>query len=159
MNIPFAFTKSETLQNDLRQNFGVKPLLESKTYRTRPCEHLWEHSRWTALTVLALGIAGLPKSADADDRQTLATIAALKRIGATVETDTTPDGLGAGCAHLASLSRLQYLTLAQTVGTDAGLLHMRKLTQLKELHLENTNVTAAGVRELKKALPKLKIVR
>jgi hypothetical protein len=50
-------------------------------------------ARWTALAVLALGFAGPPKSADADDRQTLATIAALKRMGATVETDTTPDGL------------------------------------------------------------------
>ena len=31
--------------------------------------------------------------------------------------------------------------------------------QLEELQVENTKVGAAGVRELKKALPKLKIVR
>jgi len=39
------------------------------------------------------------------------------------------------------------------------LLQLKNLTQLQELHLENTKVTAAGVSELKKALPKLKVVR
>jgi hypothetical protein len=51
------------------------------------------------------------------------------------------------------------MTLAQTRVTDAGLLHLRTLTQLEELHLENTNVAAAGVGELKKARPKVKVVR
>ena len=50
-------------------------------------------ARWPGVAVLALGIARTPKSSHADDQQTLATIAALKRMGAEVETDTTPDGL------------------------------------------------------------------
>jgi hypothetical protein len=43
--------------------------------------------------------------------------------------------------------------------TDVGLLHLKNLTRLEELQLENTKVTATGVVELKKALPKVTIVR
>jgi hypothetical protein len=35
----------------------------------------------------------------------------------------------------------------------------QKLSYLESLNVENTKVTAAGVRELKRARPKLKIVR
>ncbi len=49
--------------------------------------------RCIGVAVLAFGIARPPRAAQADDQQVRETMAALKRMGATVQTDTTPDGL------------------------------------------------------------------
>jgi hypothetical protein len=65
----------------------------------------------------------------------------------------------AGLAHLTNLKRLTHLYLCDTGVTDAGLAHLKRLTGLQRLDLIGTKVTEAGVADLRKALPKVKIVR
>jgi hypothetical protein len=61
---------------------------------------------------------------------------------------------GPGLAHLASLSRLQELSLDATALRDADLHHLAGLCPLVVLSLEGTQVTAPAVEGLK--LPRLK---
>jgi hypothetical protein len=91
-------------------------------------------ARWTAVAVLALGIAGPPKSAHADDQQTPATIAALKRMGATVQTDTTPDGL-------IRVSRVAFFRKALT---NADLVHLESLKDLSSLRIYASEMGVTG---------------
>ena len=88
--------------------------------------------------MLALGIAGPSKSADADDRQTLATIAALKRMGATVQTDTTPDGL----------MRVTDVAISTEDTTDAGMVLLGSLKELSGLQIHGDKISDAGLSHL-----------
>jgi ubiquitin-protein ligase len=65
----------------------------------------------------------------------------------------------ASLKELAELNQLQHLELRNTQVSDAGLKHLAGLQQLKGLRLFNTQVTQEGEATLKKALPKLQIVR
>lgn len=65
----------------------------------------------------------------------------------------------AGLAHLKGASTLRVLVLWDTKVTDRGLTHLTGLTKLSILNVKGTKVTAAGVDTLKKALPKLDVIR
>jgi internalin A len=58
-----------------------------------------------------------------------------------------------------TVKSLQELELASTKVTDAGLKELEELKSLKTLNLFRTEVTDAGVADLRKALPKLAILR
>jgi hypothetical protein len=55
----------------------------------------------------------------------------------------------AGLRYLKALTQLQTLTLSSTQVTDAGLEHLARLTALRELDLNHTKITGAGLRHLK----------
>ncbi|HEY7423755.1 MAG TPA: hypothetical protein VH682_05865 [Gemmataceae bacterium] len=65
----------------------------------------------------------------------------------------------AGLVHLKELKKLQRLDLSNTAITDTALKSLHGLPQLRWLSLEETKVTDRGADELRKALPKLTIVR
>jgi hypothetical protein len=65
----------------------------------------------------------------------------------------------AGLVHLKGLTKLSWLSLAETQVTDAGLAHLEGLTELRVLTLQGTQVTDAGVNELKRANPRLFVLR
>lgn len=65
----------------------------------------------------------------------------------------------AGLVRIQGLTQLEFLTLSRTRVTDAGLVYLKGLTHLEYLYLEQTHVTDAGCQKLRKALPKLKIIR
>jgi hypothetical protein len=54
---------------------------------------------------------------------------------------------------------LEVLDLRNTGVTDSGLRHLAGMTNLKELYLADTEVTQAGAAELKEILPGLAIYR
>ncbi len=64
-----------------------------------------------------------------------------------------------GIAHLSGLVKLEYLNLYGTKVTDKALTHLTGLKNLRQLYLWQTKVTAGGVDELRKALPKVRILR
>lgn len=64
-----------------------------------------------------------------------------------------------GIENLCGLTRLRGLELSDTKVSDAGLRHLHGLRKLRKVWLYGTPVTDAGAQELKKALPKLEIVR
>ena len=64
-----------------------------------------------------------------------------------------------GIKNLIGLSNLEYLNLYATKITDKSLDSLAGLKNLRQLYLWQTDVTDDGVAKLKKALPKLKIVR
>jgi hypothetical protein len=64
-----------------------------------------------------------------------------------------------GLENLKGLVNLEYLNLYGTAITDPGLVHLEGMKKLKDIYLWQTKVTDAGVAKLKKALPKLEIVR
>ena len=64
-----------------------------------------------------------------------------------------------GLENLKGLVNLEYLNLYGTSVSDAGLVQLEGMKKLKDLYLWQTKVTDAGVAKLKKALPKLEIVR
>ena len=64
-----------------------------------------------------------------------------------------------GIENLIGLSKLEYLNLYATKITDKSLDRLADLENLRQLYLWQTDVTDYGVAKLKKALPKLKIVR
>jgi Leucine-rich repeat (LRR) protein len=65
----------------------------------------------------------------------------------------------AGLAHLQVLTQLRNLYLGNTQVSDTGLQHLEGLTQLENLYLSNTQVSDAGLDGLQKALPNLTIFR
>jgi hypothetical protein len=65
----------------------------------------------------------------------------------------------AGLAHLRRMVNLSLLDVAYTEVGDAGLLHLERLTELTELRLYHTSVSRAGEEKLRRALPKLTILR
>ena len=64
-----------------------------------------------------------------------------------------------GLPHLSGLENLTYLNLYGTVVTDAGLKSLYGLKKLQKIYLWQTKVTDAGVDALKKAIPKLQVIR
>lgn len=64
-----------------------------------------------------------------------------------------------GLPHLKGLANLEYLNLYGTTVSDKGIESLTDLKKLKSLYLWQTKVTDAGVEKLKKALPKVNIVR
>ena len=66
---------------------------------------------------------------------------------------------GTGLSGLRGMTALQELNISNTRVTDAGLTHLRALAALRKLNLEGTKVTRAGVEPLRRALPRLNIVR
>jgi hypothetical protein len=73
------------------------------------------------------------------------------------------DGTGvsdAGLKHLRGLARLRILSLGHCMKvSDTGLGHLERLPRLAEVYLDFTAVSAAGVARLRKARPKLQVVR
>lgn len=65
----------------------------------------------------------------------------------------------AGLAHLKEASTLRVLVLWDTKVTDRGLAHLSGLTKLSILNVKGTQVSATGIDALKKALPKLDVIR
>jgi Leucine-rich repeat (LRR) protein len=65
----------------------------------------------------------------------------------------------AGLVHLGGLKKLNFLVLSGTQVTDKGLVHLEGSTRLEKLNLAGTRVTDAGAQRLRKALPKLTIIR
>jgi hypothetical protein len=65
----------------------------------------------------------------------------------------------AGLVHLGGLTQLRWLCLDQTGVTDLGLKQLATLRNLETLSVEQTKVTEAGAAELRRALPRLKIIR
>lgn len=65
----------------------------------------------------------------------------------------------AGLKELAGLPKLQTLGLISTSVTDDGLKELAGFQSLQSVHVGETKVTDEGVAELKKARPKLRIVR
>lgn len=63
----------------------------------------------------------------------------------------------AGLVHLKNLTNLGWLGLSGSLVTDQGLMHLEKLNNLKDVHLYGTQVTEKGVANLQRALPKAKI--
>ena len=61
--------------------------------------------------------------------------------------------------HLEKLPDFSALHLCRTRVTDTGLMHLKGLTNLRIVDLRGTNVTNAGAKELKRALPRLTIMR
>ena len=70
-------------------------------------------------------------------------------------TRTTDDGL----AHLVRLRGLEVIYLEETEVTDAGLDHFARMSGLSELRVGGGRITEAGLDRLRRACPKLKIVR
>ena len=96
-------------------------------------------ARWIGVAVLAFGIAWPPRSAQADDQQVRATIAALKRMGATVETDTTPDGL----------IRVSEVAFSTTDPTNAELVRLESLKDLSILQIHGEKFSDDGLSHLR----------
>lgn len=55
----------------------------------------------------------------------------------------------AGLVHLAGLSNLQHLLLANTGITDAGMVHLNRLSNLRRLNVGYTHLTGGGFEHLK----------
>jgi hypothetical protein len=64
-----------------------------------------------------------------------------------------------GMADLAKLLRLKELDISNTQITDAGLASLRTIKSLRYLFLKNTAVSEAGISQIRRALPKVRIVR
>ncbi len=102
--------------------------------------------------IVYLNLGGLPVTdANLDRIKGLTTLTRLHL----EKTKITDKGL----ADLKSLVNLEYLNLYGTAITDAGLPNLEGMKHLKHLYLWQTKVTDAGVAKLKKALPKVEIVR
>jgi Leucine-rich repeat (LRR) protein len=65
----------------------------------------------------------------------------------------------AGLHALPALKSLRYLTLSNTRVTDAGFVHLSKLPGVRTLKLQGVAVTDQGVAELRRALPRMQIMR
>jgi RNA polymerase sigma factor (sigma-70 family) len=65
----------------------------------------------------------------------------------------------AGLKELRGMKQLQRLDLHGTSVTDVGLRQLAGLKGLRTLYLGDTRVTDAGVQELRRALPRLEIIR
>lgn len=65
-----------------------------------------------------------------------------------------PDTADSDLQHLAGLTGLEYLSLADTQVTGTGLVHLRGLTRLLSLDLQGTKITGPGLEHLKR-LPRL----
>ena len=65
----------------------------------------------------------------------------------------------AGLVHLRGLQHLEVLNLVGTKISDAGLRSLETLPRLRSLYLLETNTTADGVARLRRAMPRLRIVR
>jgi hypothetical protein len=66
---------------------------------------------------------------------------------------------GTGLSGLRGMTALRELDLSDTRVTDAGLTHLGALVALRKLNLEGTKVTRAGVEGLRRALPRLSVLR
>ena len=66
---------------------------------------------------------------------------------------------GTGLSGLRGMTALRELNISNTRVTDTGLTHLRALAALRKLNLKGTKVTRAGVEPLRRALPRLNIVR
>jgi hypothetical protein len=84
----------------------------------------------------------------------VADIATLKRLSV-IDSPVGDPGL----EHLQGLSKLTDLNLSRTRITDAGLRPLGGLQSLTRLTVTGTGVTDTGVAALKKALPKIRVVR
>ena len=62
-----------------------------------------------------------------------------------------------GLVHVAAMSKLRELHIANVNITDVGLRQLEGMKGLNVLSVGGTKVTAAGVQRLKKALPKLQV--
>ena len=117
-------------------------------------------ARWIGAAILAFGMAGPLglAQAPADDKKVLATIAALKWMGARVETDTTPDGFirvtsvaiscgntKAALVHVESLTELSSLMIHGDEINDDALVRLKGLKKLESLSLGFTRVDDAGL--------------
>jgi hypothetical protein len=65
--------------------------------------------------------------------------------------------LDACLEHLATMSRLEGLSLDDVPVTDAVLMRLHNMTRLQSLNLRFAKVTATGVAKLQSALPKCQI--
>ncbi len=72
-----------------------------------------------------------------------------------IKTKVTDDGL----SHIAKLPALTQLSLMDTPISDAGLAKLSGLPSLETLDLRGTGVSQAGINSLKKAIPRLQIMR
>ena len=126
-------------------------------------------SALVALRACVPVVAAQEGSKDGDEQKV---IAEIRRLGGEVGFDEKRPGkplvdvfldgtkvTDAGLADLKGLKRLTHLYLCDTGVTDAGLAHLKGLTELQRLDLIGTTVTDTGVADLRKALPKVKIVR
>jgi Leucine-rich repeat (LRR) protein len=64
-----------------------------------------------------------------------------------------------GLAALKGLKEMRILHVNNTKITDVGLAHLHGLSKLEGINLLNTSVSDTGVQELKKAIPKLQVMR
>lgn len=64
-----------------------------------------------------------------------------------------------GLSYLKGFTNLHTLSVVGTKVTDRGLQQLVGLHNLKRIYLSETGVTPEGIRELKKALPKLEVVK
>ncbi len=89
-----------------------------------------------------------------------AELAYLRRLARLSRLDLTRTQVtNAGLMHLAELTELAHLELGETKVSDAGLVHLKGLTKLRGIDLRGTQVTDAGIERLRRALPRLYIVR
>jgi Leucine-rich repeat (LRR) protein len=66
---------------------------------------------------------------------------------------------GTGLSALRGMTELRELDLSDTRVTDAGLNHLPALADLRKLNLERTKITRASTEPLRRALPRLSILR
>jgi hypothetical protein len=112
------------------------------------------------------GLAQLKALADLQElglRRTRITDAGVAGLGGLVglrKLDLSRTALdGTGLSGLRGMTALRELDLSDTRVTDAGLTHLGALAALRKLNLEGTKVTRAGVERLRRALPRLNILR
>ena len=118
--------------------------------------------------VLSIAAAQATSAQGADRDEQERAVAAIRKLGAKVEVDSTKPGkpvikvsfrntpvTDEGLAHLKVLTDLQELDLSHTTTTNAGLQHIGGLTQLTKLNLSFVPVSDGGL-VLLKGLAKLK---
>ena len=118
------------------------------------------HMTW--MLVLASGVAVGTPGYSAEPNEEAAAIAAIEKLGGTVEVDEKrPEKpvvsvhlrdtkvTDARLVHLIGLPNLQGLNLAETKVTDAGLKHLKGLGKLRHLDLSFTSVADRGLVHIK----------
>jgi hypothetical protein len=61
--------------------------------------------------------------------------------------------------HLRELPHVEVLSIKSPRVTDAGLVHLESLQNLRDLNLVDTQVTEEGVARLRRALPRLQLIK
>ncbi len=105
-------------------------------------------------------------------QQQMDDVKAIDALGGTIDEDEDDPAAGfvsvslagtratdADLVRLKDFPNLREVDLSGTAVTDAGLAHLKELSKLQTVNVKGTRVTEAGVVKLRRALPRVKVLR